>query len=188
MKKIVGYFHTKELKNIGFTDRKLLSLQQDGQLLKIRKGLYRNADLFLQDQSFLDVCYAVPYAIITGFSALSYYELTTHIPQHISIAIPKEKQAPRIIYPPVVAVRQNTKKFNKHIVVVKRGKYSFNIYDMEKVVCDTVKDRNKMGTDTMKEVLREYLKRKDKNMLKLYETARECHIFDKLGEILTVMR
>lgn len=188
MKKIVGYFHTKQLKDIGFTDRKLLSLQQEGQLLKIRKGLYRNADLFLQDQSFLDVCYAVPYAIITGFSALSYYGLTTHIPQHISIAIPKEKQAPRIIYPPVVALRQNTKKFHKHIVVVKRGKYSFNIYDMEKVVCDTIKNRNKMGTDTMKEVLREYLKRKDKNMLKLYETARECHIFDKLGEILTVMR
>ena len=95
MKKLVGYFHTKELKNIGFTDRKILSLQKEGKLLKIRKGLYRNADLFLQDQSFLDVCYAVPYAIITGFSALSYYGLTTHIPQQISIAIPKEKQAPQ---------------------------------------------------------------------------------------------
>ena len=93
-----------------------------------------------------------------------------------------------MIYPPVAVIRQDISKFRRNIVKVKRGKYSFNIYDMEKVVCDTIKNRNKMGTDTMKESLREYLKRKDNNMLKLYETARRCHVFDKLDEILTVMR
>ena len=188
MKKIAAYIHTKQMKEMGLSSRQIQKLVEQGQLLKLKQGLYRNADMFFQDQSFLDVCYAMPYAVITGFSALAYYRLTTHIPQDVSITIPREKLPAKMIYPPVAVIRQDTSKFKRNIVKVKRGKYSFNIYDMEKVVCDTVKDRNKMGTDTMKEVLREYLKRKDKNMLKLYETARECHVFDKLSEILTVMR
>ena len=166
MKKIMEYIRTKQMKEGGLSSRQIQKLVEQGQLLKLKQGLYRNADMFLQDQSFLDVCYAIPYGVITGFSALAYYGLT----------------------PPVSVIRQDISKFKRNIVKVKRGKYSFNIYDMEKVVCDTIKNRNKMGTDTMKEVLREYLKRKDKDMLKLYETARECHVFDKLDEILTVMR
>lgn len=188
MQKIAEYTHTKQMKEIGLSSRQIQNLVEQGQLLKLKQGLYRNADMFLQDQSFLDVCYAIPYAVITGFSALAYYGLTTHIPQDVSIAIPKARKVSKMIYPPVSVIRQDISKFKRNIVKVKRGKYSFNIYDMEKVVCDTIKNRNKMGTDTMKEVLREYLKRKDKDMLKLYETARECHVFDKLDEILTVMR
>ena len=188
MKKIMEYIRTKQMKEGGLSSRQIQKLVEQGQLVKLKQGLYRNADMFLQDQSFLDVCYAIPYGVITGFSALAYYGLTTHIPQDVSIAIPRARKVSKMIYPPVSVIRQDISKFKRNIVKVKRGKYSFNIYDMEKVVCDTIKNRNKMGTDTMKEVLREYLKRKDKDMLKLYETARECHVFDKLDEILTIMR
>ena len=54
---------------MGLSSRQIQKLVEQGQLLKLKQGLYRNADMFLQDQSFLDVCYAMPYGVITGFSA-----------------------------------------------------------------------------------------------------------------------
>lgn len=188
MRKINGYIKTKQLKKMGVNDRQISKLLKEGQLLKLKQGLYRNTDMFLQDQSFLDVCYAMPNAIISDFSALSYYGFTSHIPQEIYATISNKKLPTRIIYPPVVVFRRNITKFKQNVIKVKRDKYSFRIFDMEKVICDTVKNRNKMGMDTMKEALREYLKRKDRNMPKLYETAEKCKVFDELNEILTVMR
>ena len=188
MKKLKGYFSVKELKEEGFTERQIRAMSEQGKLLKLKKGLYRNADMFLQDQSFLDVCYAMPYAVITGFSALTYYGLTTHIPQDISITIPSERKPPKMNYPIVKVFRQDISKSKQNIVQIKRGKYSFKIYDIEKTVCEAIKNRNKMGMDTVKEVLGEYLKRKDNNMPKLYEIAKKCRVFDTLNKMLMIMR
>lgn len=69
MQKIAEYIRTKQMKEMGLSSRQIQKLVEQGQLLKLKQGLYRNADMFLQDQSFLDVCYAMPYGVITGFSA-----------------------------------------------------------------------------------------------------------------------
>ena len=188
MKQINGYIYTKQMREMGLNNRKIKSMIMQGQIIKLKHGLYRNADMFLQDQNFFDVCFVMPYAVISGFSALAYYGLTTLIPQEVSVSIPKTRKASNIIFPPIKAIRQNIGKFNQNINTIKNGKYSFRIFDIEKVICDTIKDRKKMGTDTIKEVLQEYLKRKDKNMPKLYETAKRCKVFEELNELLTIMR
>ena len=188
MKQLKGYFSTKQLKAKGFTERQICAMSEQGKWIKLKQGLYRNANMFLQDQGFLDVCYAMPYAVITGFSALAYYELTTHIPQDISVTIPTGRKPPKMNYPIVNVFRQDISKSKQNIIQVKRGKYSFKIYDIEKTVCETIKNRNKMGMDTVKEVLSEYLKRKDNNIPKLYETAKKCRVFDTLNKILMIMR
>lgn len=188
MEQLIGYFTTKQLMQKGLTTYKIRSLCAEDVLLKIKKGLYRNTEMFYQDQSFLDVCQAIPKAVVTSYSALSYYGLTTFIPQEVFICIPQNRKITKIDYPPTVQYRRDVTQFKEHIVTERRGKYSFHIYDMEKVVCDTIKNRKTMGMDTVKEVLQEYLKHKDNNMLKLYETAKKCKVFDVLDEFLTVMR
>ena len=186
--KLNGYFTVKQLKNKGLSYYKIKTLLENGILCKIQRGLYRNADMFYQDQSFLDVCKAIPKAVVTGYSALFYYGLSTHIPSKVFVSIPHHMRIHRIIYPPTVQYRKNETLFKNNIVKVKRDKYAFRIYDMEKVVCDTLRDRKTMGIDTVKEALREYLKRKDSNLPKLYKVAKKGNVFDSLDEFLTMMR
>lgn len=188
MKKIKGYYSTQKLLKQGFNSRQIHRLVQDGTLLRIKQGLYRNTLLFVQDQSFVDVCKAMPYAVITSYSALSYYGLTTFIPQEVFVSIPKGRKAPAIYYPPVHAIRQNKEDFKADILKIKRETYFFYIYTIEKVVCDTLKARKKMGMDTVKEVLQNYLKRPDKNLPKLYQTAQKYKVFTILNEFLSIMR
>ena len=188
MKQLSGYFTTKQLLEQGLSRYKIKILCEEDTLLKIKSGLYRNMDMFYQDQNFLDVCQAIPTAIITSYSALFYYGLSTHIPTKVFVCIPYNGRVNKVIYPPTVQYRKDDTQFKDNIITEKRGNYSFRIYDMEKVVCDTLKDRKTMGMDTVKEALREYLKKKDKNMPKLYEVAKKDKVFDVLDEFLTVMR
>ncbi|MDR1123893.1 MAG: type IV toxin-antitoxin system AbiEi family antitoxin domain-containing protein [Elusimicrobiota bacterium] len=176
MKKIKGYIRTKEFNALGITGAKIKRLCDDGRLVRIQHGLYREAGMLVQNQSFIDVCAAYPKAVITGPSALSYYNLTTFIPQSVYMAILRGNNIPKVEYPPIEVYSLSKPFFELGATEVKQGKYSFRIYNMERAVCEAFRYRNKLGIDMAKEALTEYMRRKDKNIAKLYETAEKCKI------------
>jgi len=54
-------------------------------------------------------------------------------------------------------------------------------------VCDAIRYRNKVGIDITSEVLRNYLKRKDRNLDKLMKYAENMRIATVLNQYLTMM-
>ncbi len=176
MKKIKGYIKTKELVAMGLRSKDIKELCDNNRLIKIKQGLYREFGMFMQHQSFIDISVAYPHVVITGFSALSYYDLTTFIPKKVAVAILRNSVIPNVEYPPIEIFFVTKPFFNLGITEIKEGKYRFKIYSVERAVCDAFKYRNKMGIDIAKEVLREYLKRKDKNLSKLLEMAEKCKV------------
>lgn len=182
-----GFITSKEIKKRNLSFRQINALCQNGSLIKIKSGLYRNAEMFLNNQSFIDVCTAIPSGIISRFSALAYYNLTTFVPQYVYVDVAKIGHKRKILYPPTKQYQVDENKLKNNVIKVKEGKYSFRIYEIEKVVCDAVKFRNQIGFDITKEVIKEYLKRKDNNLPKLYKIAKKNKVFKKLNEILSVM-
>jgi predicted transcriptional regulator of viral defense system len=172
MNRIQDYKNTAQLKKLGLTKYVIQQLVKNGELVRLKQGFYRPAVLFLQNQSFIDVCNAMPKGVICLLSALSFYDLTTHIPKQIDVALSRMSVRTKIRYPPIKRYYIADKKFDKYIKIVKNSQYSFRIYDIEKCVSDAVKYRNRIGIDIAKEVLKEYLKRKDKNIAKLLEIAK----------------
>ena len=187
MKKISGYKTTGELIAAGLTNAEILQRCKSGNLIKIKQGLYRSSELFLQNQSFIDVAAALPKGIICMFSALAYYELTVFIPKQVDVALPRITVRPSIVYPPVKMYYMHAEKLNKYTRTVKNVKYHFRIYDIEKTVCDAVKYKNRIGIDIAKEVVKEYLKRKNRNIVKLIEIAKLQRVEKLLTEWLTVL-
>jgi len=61
------------------------------------------------------------------------------------------------------------------------------IYDIEKSVCDAIRYRNKVGIDITSEVLRNYLKRKDRNLDRLMKYAENMRIATVLNQYINVM-
>jgi len=176
MKKIKGYIRTKELNALGITGTEIKRLCDDGQIVRIQHGLYREAAMLVQNQSFIDISVAYPKAVIAGPSALLYYNLTTFIPQSVYIAILRGSNIPKVEYPPIEIYSLSKPFFELGVTEVKQGKYSFRIYNMERAVCEAFRYRNKLGIDMAKEVLTEYMRRKDKNIGKLYEMAGRCKV------------
>ena len=54
-------------------------------------------------------------------------------------------------------------------------------YDMERCICDIIKSKNRMDSEHVKHSIREYVKRKDKDLVKLSKYA------EKLGVKKEVM-
>ena len=65
--------------------------------------------------------------------------------------------------------------------------YFIKLYDIEKTVCDIMRLRNKIGIDIANEVLKNYLKRPNRNIAKLNEYARQLHISTVLSNFLTIL-
>ena len=177
MKKIKGYIKTKEFAKFGIRSKEIQKLCDDRIIIKIQQGLYRQADMFLQNQSFIDVSAAYPKAVITGLSALFYHNLTTYIPEKVSIAVLRDSNNPKIQYPPIEVYYINPNIFELGITEIKESGYKFRIYNAERAVCDAFKFRNKIGIDMAKEAITEYMRRKDKDINKLYKMAVACRVY-----------
>ena len=182
-----GYYSGAQLREIGFNGAQIKKMAQSGVLSKVKFGLYRTADIWLSYQSFVDVCVSAPKAVISGFSALSYHNLTTFMPQSVYISIKRGDSLPRISYPPAEINVTSEFFFNLGITVVKEGKYSFKIYNLEKSVCDAFRYKNKMGLDIAKEALKEYIRRKDCDINKLLQMAQKCKVKKIIQEWLTAL-
>lgn len=62
--------------------------------------------------------------------------------------------------------------------------YKVKIYDLEKSVCDAVKFRNKVGIDISSEILKNYLKRSDKNLTRLNEYAKRMRVANTMNSLI----
>ena len=60
-------------------------------------------------------------------------------------------------------------------------------YDLERTVCDIVRSRNKIGTETFLAALKAYVKRSDKDLNRLYNYAKQFHISGILRKYLEVL-
>ena len=72
------------------------------------------------------------------------------------------------------------------VVCKKIHGYVVNIYDLEKSVCDAIKFRTKIGIDVSSEILKNYLKRSDRNLPKLNEYAKKMRIMKILKTYLEI--
>lgn len=176
-RKYGDFARTRDIMEAGIHRRDIKRIRDEGKIIQVKRGLYRLSEIpVVSHQGFIDLAYAVPRGAICLLSALSYYELTTFNPSVISMALCRGTRQPIIKYPPVEFYYFSTKQFEAGIDEIKIKGYKIRIYCPEKTICDCFRYRNKLGLDVTKEGLSEYLKRKDRNLEKLFEYAEICRV------------
>ena len=53
-------------------------------------------------------------------------------------------------------------------------------YDVERCICDIIRSKNRMNSEHIKHSIREYIKRKDKDLVKLSSYAEKMSIKDSV--------
>ncbi len=181
-------------KNGGYVSRKeidsrtlyyhLLSQVKDGIIDRVRSGVYYyNPD---DNHLMIDIDKVVPKGVLCLYSAWFYYELSLQIPQSYCIAIENSRKPKLPDYPPITLYFW--KKEHQELGVIHKviDGYKVPIYNMEKCVCDAVKYRNKVGIDVCSEVIKEYLKRKERDLMLLMQYARIMRIEKTLKKYLEI--
>ncbi len=181
-----GYLASKIIRGNRSLYYQLKKMLEDGSAIRIKKGLYRHAD-FQEAANWSEVCRMVPQGVLCLFTAWQFYGLSTHVSSFVHLAIPVRKKPLLPDFPPVTIYFWSADYYKTGIVQTTSDGSEITITDLEKSVCDAIRYRNKVGTDIATEVLRNYLKRKDRNVDKLMKYAENMRISSILNQYLSVM-
>lgn len=181
-----GYLTSKLIRGNRSHYYQLKTMLEAEKVIQIKRGLYRHVD-FAEEASWGEVFRIAPQSVICLFSAWRFYELSTQTPTEIHVAIPAKNKVLLPDYPPIKLYYWHKRFYETGIIETTYNEEQITIYDIEKSVCDAIRYRNKVGIDITSEVVRNYLKRKDRNLDKLTKYAENMRIATVLNQYLNVM-
>jgi predicted transcriptional regulator of viral defense system len=184
-----GYVKTKELLGAGIHSDNLLILEQQGDIEKIRHGIYRWVEYeFEHNEELVHVSKIVPNGVICLLSALSYYEFTTYQPWEYYVAIHRDDTKVKLPeYPPIKLMYFSDIPYHVGIDTISINDNQVKIYDIEKTLCDCARYQNKIGQDIVKEGFKNYVRGSKKNVHKLLEYAEKMRVKNHVSKYLEVL-
>ena len=154
--------------------KQLLRAVKRGDVVRVRQGVYAEPSSLLN--TMVDVERIIPRGIVCMYSAWSHYQLTTTIPPAFCIAISSKR---KVVIPDSLPVTLYYWKEENLLFGISEkdiSGYQVHITDLERSVCDAIKYRNKIGLDLCAEIIRNYVRRKDKNLSRLSEYSKKLRI------------
>lgn len=171
-------------KNQGIPHTYLTRMEKEGLITRIARGIYINESGDYDEYYFFQI--ANSKCIYSYVSALYLQEKTDIIPQNIEVTVYKGYNTHRI--PDDVVVHYVSKD------IYELGKVEVNTmfgnsvyaYNLERTVCDLIKNRKKVESELFSKTIQGYIKSKDKDMNILFKYAEKMGITDKVQEIMEV--
>ena len=167
------FITTAELKELGYSYYKIGKLEENGLLRRINRSTFENLSYKGDENDFFSAEAFVPNGVICLMSAARYYELTSFLPDSISVAIERKKKVVTLPeWPEIKIFYFDPTRMDLGVTEVRDGDNTFHIFDIEKTVVDIIYYRNKIGIEETSEVLKSYLKRRDRQIDRLYAYAK----------------
>ena len=172
-----GVIRASDLKTLGISRNYLYSLNREGKLQKLARGLYELPDNQITEHSTLiEVMKRVPNAVVSLISALNFYDLTTQLPHEIWITVPRGAWRPKIEYPSLNLTYASMDIYSYGIRKIKINGVEIRVYSPAKTIADCFKFRNKIGLDIAIEALKKAWESKKVSMDELTKAARVCKV------------
>ncbi len=151
-----GVMRTSQALMRGIHPAALYQLVEDGQLVRLARGLYRLTTAHEFSNPDLAVVAAkAPDAVVCLISALAFHGITTQVPRVVHLAVPRGRYAGlRLRTPPVKIYRFDVPTFGQGIEVHVIDRIPVRIYSAARTLVDCFKYRNKLGMDVAIEALR----------------------------------
>jgi predicted transcriptional regulator of viral defense system len=168
------FITTAELKNMGYSYYKIGRFEETGVLQRVNRTTYENLAFNGDENDFFSAEAFVPNGVICLMSAARYYELTTFLPDAVDVAIERKKKVNTLPEWPAIRIYYfNSARMEIGVREVSEDGNTFHIFDIEKTVIDIIYYRNKVGIEETSEVLNNYLKRRERQIDKLYAYAKQ---------------
>ncbi|MBQ4263222.1 MAG: type IV toxin-antitoxin system AbiEi family antitoxin domain-containing protein [Bacilli bacterium] len=180
-----GYITTKQLENLGISRNYLSIMKQKDIIEKVAKGVY------IDSKKIEDVYYvfgmSTPKIIYSHMTALYFHNLSI--------------KAPNDSFDVTVTKKYNSQKLKKHNVFYVDEEY-YNVgvveletpqgnkikaYDIERCICDIIRSKKRMDMEHVKYSIKEYLRRKDNNLIKLSKYADMFGIKEEVMDFVSMM-
>ena len=180
-----GYITAKELKNFNISRNYLSIMTKKNMIEKVAKGIYIDSTKIEDVYYVLSV--STPKIIFSHMTALYFHNLSI--------------KAPDRSFDITVTKKYNNSKLKKHNVFYVDDKFysvgitevktpqgnSIKIYDIERCICDIIRSKKRMDIEHVKYAIKEYLKRRDNNLIKLSKYADMFGIKEEVMNFVSMM-
>ena len=182
------YLPISDLLSAGFSHYRINKLVAEGKLLKLNNTIYENTSYSGETSDFATVYTYAPKGILCMMTAARFYELTTYLPDAVDIAIERSMKISTLPQWPSVNVWYFPKtRYSTGVTRISDAAGEYQMYDIEKTVIDILYYRNRIGIEETKEVLKNYLAKADRNLIRLRRCANMLGCKDILRTYLEVL-
>lgn len=176
------------LKDMGFSYYKISQLEREGLLCRVNRSTYENLTYKGEENDFYCAEAFVPNGVICLMSAARYYELTNFLPDAIEVAIERKKKVSTLPnWPEIRIFYFAPARMDIGVKEIHEAENTFHIFDIEKTVVDIIYYRNKIGVGEAAEILKNYLKRRERQIDRLYAYAKQLRCEEIIRTYLEVL-
>lgn len=181
-----GHITTKQVVDNNINKMALKRLCDRNQLERISTGYYCLPNTFSDD--YYKVLSKSKSAIFSYSTALYLHGLSDRTPIYFDITVPRgyggNLQGISNIY--LHYVDKDILNLGMQEMKSPLG-MNIKCYDVERTICDLIKDKNNMDKEIYSKALKEYARRKDKDLLKLAKYAKKLNIEKELVDVMEVL-
>ena len=168
-----GYITSKELSNLGIHRMYLNIMKEKGIIEKVGNGIY--IDSTKVEDSYYVFSLELSKVVYSHMTALYFHGLSIKATNDkYDITVPNNYFNYKIKEHNVFYVDKDIYELGLAEVKTPMGN-SVRVYDVERCICDIIRSKKRMDSEYVKHSIREYVKRKDKDLVKLSSYA------DKMG-------
>lgn len=185
MKKNNGYITSKELDMFDIHRMYLSIMQEKGIIEKVSPGIYIDSNKIEDNYYVFNL--SMPNVIFSHMTALYFHGLSI--------------KAPNDIYDITVKRSYNSIHLRKHnVFYVDNDIYELGLteietpmgnkvktYDVERCICDIIRSKNRMDSEHIKHSIREYIKKKDKDLVRLSSYAEKLGVKESVMDYVGMM-
>lgn len=182
-----GYLSTRDVTSNNIPRIYLTKLVRDCKIERVSRGVYIKKNDIVEELVVLQN--KSKNAIYSNTTALYLYGFSDRVPIRYDITINSGYNG---------SLQKNN---NVNLFYVKKDllnlgviNYRLNsgndiiVYDLDKTICDIIKNKKKLDAEIFNKAIRNYFYSKDKNILKLYEYAKKMNIYNKVRNTFEVLQ
>ena len=178
-----GIILASDLKKLNIHKQYLKLLCDEGYIERKEKGVYVKKGKNVNDFFLIQQRYKT--GIFSHNTALYFYHLTDRTPLKYDMTFKNNIRVnDEIIEPHYVKYG----KYELGITELKlQDKTTIKVYDLERTIIDILRDRNKIDLQIFNTAMKGYMKRKNKNLIKLSKYAKEFKMEKILKKYMEVL-
>lgn len=180
-----GYITSKAVTELGIHRMYLNIMREKGIIEKVGKGIYIDSKIY--EDSYFVFSLENPKVIFSHMTALYFYELSIKAPSsEYDITIFNKYHNPKIKKHNIFYVSKEIYNLGLTEVETPIGN-KVKVYDIERCICDIIRSKKRMDIEHVKYSVKEYLKRKDKDLIKLSDYAEKIGIKEEVMVFVSMM-
>jgi hypothetical protein len=181
-----GMIQTSQITDAGIAKILFYQYVRENDMEQIAHGVYATKDAWTDAMYLIHI--RCKQAVFSHETALFLNDLTDREPLGYEITV-KTGYNPSRLKEDGIQVHTIKKELHGEGIVMMRTPFGNSVpaYNMERTICDIIRNRNNTEMQTFQNALKQYAKRKDKNLRLLMQYAGKFHVEKILRQYLEVL-